>query len=76
MSREEKNHKLCFSQADTAAKNRKNITFAWAISVLHKNKLLRIASRALRLSEKYWQFLLKTVPNEPFYLKQKILKLF
>ena len=29
MSREEKNHKLCFSQADTAAKNRKNITFAY-----------------------------------------------
>ena len=47
-----------------------------ATSVFYKNKLLRVACRALRLSEKYWQFLLKTVPNEPFYLKEKILKLF
>ena len=30
-----------------------------ATSVLHENKLLRVASRALRLSEKYWQFLSK-----------------
>ena len=80
MKREENNRKLCFSQADTTGKNRENakicILVNTATSVLCKNKLLLVASCALRLSEKYSQFLLKTVPNKPFYLKEKILKLF
>ena len=47
-----------FSQADTTAKNRKNIKFAYcSIHQLpfytKRNLLLCFASRALRLSEKY-----------------------
>ena len=35
MLREENNHKLCFNQADKAAINRKNMTFAyWSIQQL------------------------------------------
>ena len=59
MQREENNQKLCFSQADTTAKNCKilNSLFAyWSIQqllFLYKNKLLRVTSHTLHLSEKY-----------------------
>lgn len=52
----ENNHKLRFSLAETAAKTHKNIKSAYlytATSILYRNKLPRIASRALRLLEKY-----------------------
>ena len=51
MYREENNHKLCFSQADTTAKYHKFAYRDTATSFLYKNKLPRVASRALPLSE-------------------------
>ena len=49
-----KQHKLFFSQADTTAKNRKYIKFAYpdaVTSVLCKDNLPRVATRTLRLLE-------------------------
>ena len=65
-----------YSQADKAAKYKILNTGQYSNSRFIQNKLFRVATCALCLSEKYWQFLLKTVRNEPFYLKEKILKLF
>ena len=55
MYREENNHKLCFSQADTTAKNHKNIKFAYwdtATSVLYKNNYYPASPATLHACQK------------------------